>query len=470
MTVRVRFSPAPTGSLHIGSIRTALFNWVFARHHSGVFILRIEDTDVERSREEWITGIQETLLWLGLRWDEGPYLQSQHTQEYLDAAKQLVDNGSAYECFCTEEEVKAYNDAQMTAGKTPGYSGKCRSLTEEQRAAFRAEGRTPSIRFRTPDSGTSEFEDVIRGHVAVEWENIPDFVIVRNNGQPLFFLANAVDDVSNGITHVIRGEDLLDTTHRVIALRRALGHEEQPVYAHLPLLLGGDRGKLSKRHGSVAMDEFKSSGYLPDAINNYLMLLGWSPPDGEELFTMEKAAKEFDLDRVTHSAAFFDHQKLDYFNGEYIRRMSLAELVDAARPFALERFDSIDEERFAEACRIGQERAITLTQLVEQMDFLFAAEFTIAPESWEKVVATERVGEIFDAVTAYLENTEWTPEGVDLRPVLSELGLKPKKVMPALYSVIEGRHAGLPLFDALVLVGRESALERLRSARAKLDT
>ena len=226
--MRVRFSPAPTGSLHIGGARAALFNWLFARHHGGTFILRIEDTDVARSREEWVLGIQDTLCWLGLDWDEGPILQSSRFAEYLAAADRLLAAGHAYECYCTEDEVKARNEEAVAAGRPPGYDGRCRGLTADQRVALAAEGRPRTLRFRTPGVGASTFTDLIRGEVRVEWSLIHDFVIVRSDGTPIFFLANAVDDLDMGITHVVRGEDLIDSTHRVLAIRHALGAEAVP--------------------------------------------------------------------------------------------------------------------------------------------------------------------------------------------------------------------------------------------------
>ena len=469
--VRVRFSPAPTGSLHVGSARTALFNWLFARHHGGVFALRIENTDVARSRTEWIDGIQDTLAWLGVDWDEGPILQSDRFDLYRDAADRLLAAGRAYECFCTEEEVKARNEAALAEGRTPGYDGHCRDLTADERAARAAEGRPRSIRFRTPDDGVSTFEDAIRGTVTVEWARIPDFVIVRSDGTPLFFLANAVDDVDMGITHVIRGEDLLDTTHRVLALRSALGAESPPVYAHLPLIVGSDRAKLSKRHGAVALEDFRDGGYLPEALMNYLALLGWAPENGQEVLSAEELVAGFDLDRVTHAAAAFDQEKLDWMNGEWIRRLSLDDLAERSRPVAQAAFgESFDEEAFRGALAIGQERAVTMNGLVAQMDFLFVDEneFEIAPESWDRLVGTERVGEILDAVIAHVETCEWTVDALDLRPVLEPLGVKPRKALPAVYAAIEGRHAGLPLFDSIFLLGRDRALARLRAARQRL--
>jgi glutamyl-tRNA synthetase len=470
---RVRFSPAPTGSLHVGGARTALFNWLFARHHGGVLILRIEDTDVARSRHEWVVGIQQTLAWLGLDWDEGPVLQSTRFDRYLAAADELVGSGHAYECSCTEDELRARNEAARAAGRPPGYDGHCRDLTPEQGAARAAEGRPRTIRFRTPDEGVSTFEDLIRGTVAVEWALIHDFVIVRADGTPLFFLANAVDDLEMAITHVIRGEDLLDSTHRVLALRTALGGGEPPVYAHLPLIVGPDRAKLSKRHGAVALEDFRAAGYLPEAMLNYLALLGWSPLDGGEVLMADELVAAFDLDRVTHAAAAFDHQKLDWMNGEWIRRLPLDELGRRARPFAQARYgDRLDQAAFHAALVAGQERAVTLASLVDQMDFLFVDEdaFVIAPESWARLESTERVGEVLDAVIAHLEVCEWTIDAVgEMRKAIESLGLRPRKVMPALYAAVEGRHAGLPLFDSVVALGRERTLGRLREARARLD-
>jgi len=468
---RVRFSPAPTGSLHVGSARTALFNWLYARHHGGTFCLRIEDTDRARSSTEWTVGIQDTLRWLGLEWDEGPVLQSARTQEYLAAADDLLAAGRAYECFCTGDELEARAAAARAAGRPPGYDGHCRDLSAAQRASLAAEGRPRSLRFRTPDDGVSHFVDAVRGDVRVEWALVPDFVIVRSDGNPIFFLANAVDDIAMRITHVIRGEDLLDSTHRVLALRAALGVTDRPVYAHLPLILGPDRAKLSKRHGAVALEEFRDRGYLPEALVNYLSLLGWAPDDGREVMDPEEIVAAFDLDRVTHAAAAFDHAKLDWMNGEWIRRVDLPHLGARALPLARAAYgDTVDVALLGEALRIGQERAVTLADLVGQADFLLAgdADFAIAPESWERVTGAERITEVLDAVVAHLEAAEWTVEGVDPRGVIDGLGLKARKVMPALYACVEGRHAGLPLFDAMVLLGRARTLDRLRVARERL--
>jgi len=469
---KVRFSPAPTGSLHIGGARTALFNWLYARHVGGVFVLRVEDTDVARSRAEWVVGIQDTLRWLGLDWDEGPYLQSARFDLYLDAASRLLEQGDAYECYCTEEEVKERNDAAVAAGRPPGYDGKCRALTPDERVALAAEGRPRTIRFRTPDEGVSSFTDLIRGEVSVEWKLIHDFVIVRSDGAPLFFLANAVDDVDMGITNVIRGEDLIDSTHRVLALRHALGATEDPEYAHLPLIVDKEsRAKLSKRHGAVALEDFIAAGYLPEAVVNYLALLGWAPEDGQEVLSEAELVALFDLDRVTHSAAGFDRDKLDWLNGEWIRRLALDDLVQRVEPLARERFGTdVEREVVAAATAIAQERAVTLVQIVEQMAFLFASEddFTLGAEAWEKVESTDRLAEVLDAVIAHVETCDWNHDAVALQPVTEALGIKFRKVAPAVYSVIEGTPRGLPLFESMILLGRERTLSRLRAARDRL--
>ena len=470
--VRVRFSPAPTGELHVGSARTALFNWFFARNTGGRFLLRIEDTDVGRTREEWVTGIEETLTWLGLDWDEPPVRQSTRFDEYIAAADRLLAVGKAYECFETPEELEAINAERKAAGLPPGYDGRARDLTPEQRAALAAEGRPRTVRFRTPDSGTSTFVDAIRGEVSVDWSTISDFVIVRSDGNPLFFLANAVDDIAMGITHVIRGEDLIDSTHRVLALRAALGATAQPVYAHLPLILRSDRAKLSKRHGAVAVEDFRARGVLPEALLNYLALLGWAPDDGREVLTRDEIAQVFRLERVTHSSAVFDEKKLEWLNGEWIRRLGLDELVDRIRPFAVDAYGAeLDEAVLREGVRIGQERAASLVALVEQLDFLLGGgEFTVSDEVWERVAGVAGADTALDAAIAHLRDCPWREADVDLRPPLEAAGLKMGKVAKVLYSAIEGRPNGLPLFPSLILLGREESLRRLTAARARLGS
>jgi glutamyl-tRNA synthetase len=470
--VRVRFSPAPTGQLQAGNARTALFNWLYARHTGGTFILRIEDTDVARFREDAVTGIHDVLEWLGLAVDEGPYLQSDNFELHLDAARRLVAGGDAYECYCTREELDARAEAARLAGRPPGYDGTCRDLDEATRAARRGEGRPVALRFKVPREGRSTFDDVVRGTVSVEWSTIADFVIVRADGTPVFYLANAVDDIEHRITHVIRGEDLLDTTHRVLAIRRALGHDDQPVYVHCPLILGPGGHKLSKRHGAKSIEEYRDEGYLADAVVNFLARLGWGTADGDEVMTRDELVSLFDIAHINASPAGFDAQKLEWMNGEHIRRTPLTELVALVEPFARALYgDRLERSVLTQAVALAQERAKTLVQIAEQCDFLFVpwSEFAIAPESWDKLVSIERVGEILDAVTAHVEAIDdWTVENLNLIEVVKPFG-KPGKVLPAVYAAIEGRHAGLPLFDSIALLGKDRALVRLRAARARLD-
>jgi glutamyl-tRNA synthetase len=471
--IRVRFSPAPTGALHIGSARTALYNWLYARHTDGSFALRIEDTDVARSTQEAVDQIQYVLHWLGLEWDEGPVFQSHRFDAYLAAAQELVESGHAYECYCTEEEVRARNEAATREGRPPGYDGRCRNLTGEERAALRAESKPVSIRFRTPDVGRSEFNDVIRGEVSVDWATISDFVIVRSNGTPVFFLANAVDDADMGITHVLRGEDLIDSTHRVLAIRRALGVAAQPVFAHLPLILGAGGGKLSKRHGAVSVEEYRDAGYLPSALVNYLALLGWGPEDGREVLAIDELIGEFELERVNQSAATFDPKKLEWMNGEHIRQMSVADLTGEALPFARKLYGArLDVRTFEKAVELAQERSTTLVQIAEQAEFLFVDDLAIDSESWERAAATDRVSALLDAAIERLEACEWTVDaiGTELRAAIEALDLKPRKVMHVFYTGVEGRSAGLPLFDSMYLLGRERTLGRLQRARERLTS
>jgi glutamyl-tRNA synthetase len=427
---RVRFAPSPTGFLHVGGARTALFNWLFARHTGGTFILRIEDTDVERTREEWVDGIQATLLWLGLDWDEGPFRQSQRAPLYADAAERLIAAGHAYR----EDEV---------------------------------------VRFRPPDEGTTTFTDVIRGDITVDNATLEDFVIVRSTGHPTFYLANAVDDIDMGVTHVIRGEDLLPSTARVLLLRAALGATEQPAFAHLPLLVGQDRQKLSKRHGDVALEDYRDKGYLPEALRNYLALLGWAPRDGREIASIDELVSEFRLEDVTKAAAFFDHQKLDHINGEYIRALPIATFVreslpwlETDPPWPPERFDPDAFDRMAP---LVQERVKTLAEVPAMVDFLFLDAPMIDDKSWQKAMKPPAAAVLDDAIAEY-EKCDWTADVLHevTQGVGERHGLKLAKAQAPIRVAVTGRSVGPPLFESLAVLGRERVLDRLRAARAGL--
>jgi glutamyl-tRNA synthetase len=427
---RVRFAPSPTGFLHVGGARTALFNWLFARHTGGTFILRIEDTDVERTREEWVDGIQSTLRWLGLDWDEGPFRQSQRAPLYADAAERLIASGHAYR----EDEV---------------------------------------VRFRTPDDGTTTFTDVIRGDITVDNGTLEDFVIVRSTGHPTFYLANAVDDIDMGVTHVIRGEDLLPSTARVLLLRAALGATEQPAFAHLPLLVGQDRQKLSKRHGDVALEDYRDKGYLAEALRNYLALLGWAPRDGREIVPIEDIVAEFRLEDVTKAAAFFDHQKLDHINGEYIRALPVDAFVrealpwlEAEAPWPPERFDLTVFEAVAP---LVQERVRTLAEVPAMVDFLFLEEPAIDKASWDKAMKPPALEVLDDALATYAE-CEWEAEALHAATLAigERHGLKLAKAQAPIRVAVTGRSVGPPLFESLHVLGRDRTLSRLRAARQRL--
>jgi glutamyl-tRNA synthetase len=402
----------------VGGARTALFNWLFARHTGGTFILRIEDTDTERTREEWVTGIQSTLGWLGLDWDEGPVRQSQRAQLYAEAAEKLIASGHAYR-------------------------------------------DDNAVRFRPPHEGTTTFTDVIRGEISVENSTLEEFVIVRSSGHPTFYLANAVDDVDMGITHVIRGEDLLPSTARVLLLREALGTSEQPVFAHLPLLVGQDRQKLSKRHGDVALEDYRDKGYLAEALRNYLALLGWAPRDGREIVPIEDIVAEFRLEDVTKAAAFFDHQKLDHINAEYIRALSEEEFLRRTGEWATRRMGPL--------APLVQERVKTLAEVPGMVDFLFVDEPAIDEKSWQKAMKPP-AGEVLDDAISEYEQAEWDPEvlhEVTLK-VGERHGLKLAKAQAPIRVAVTGRSVGPPLFESLVVLGRDRVLGRLRAARARL--
>jgi glutamyl-tRNA synthetase len=479
MSVRVRFSPAPTGVLHVGNARTALFNWLYARHTGGTMILRVEDTDPDRSTQEAVEQIRDVLTWLGLDWDEGPYVQSERLDRHRQVAEELVASGDAYECYCTKEELDERAAAARLAGEPPGYDGHCRDLDDAQRAASRAEGRPVTVRFRTPLEGRSSFGDVVLGEIAVEWSTVRDFVLLRSDGTPIFYLANAVDDVDMRITHVIRGADLVDTTHRVLAIRRAMGHTDQPVYAHCPLILGPGGHKLSKRYGAVHVEEFRAAGYLPEALVNYLALLGWGTGDDDEVMGIAEIAARFELTDINSSPATFDARKLEWINGEHIRRLDVADLTNRVRPFVVDRIvgggigdDRIGGELLAAAVALGRERAATLVQLAEQCCFLFTRDddLVIDGDSFDRLAGHPGAAELLAAAISALDDAPWTIEGVDLRPVVEAAGQKPRKAMHVFYSAIEGRAAGLPLWDSMVLLGRDSVLTRLRRALARLGS
>src|SRR5688572_11602490 len=367
---RARFCPSPTGPFHVGGARTALFNWLFARGSGGKFLLRNEDTDPVRSSDVWLEGILEGMRWLGLDWDEEIVRQSERRDEHLAAAHRLIESGHAYWCDCTTEAIEARK------GPGGGYDGFCRD-----RGLGPAEDHV--IRSRVPDEGTTTVVDVIRDSATFENATIDDFVIVRRGGAPMFVLANAVDDDFQRVTHVIRGEEHLSTTPKYLLLRHALEMGDDPVFAHLPLLVNEQRQKLSKRRDKVSLLQFRDEGYVAEAMRNYLALLGWNPRDGEEITTVEKMIEQFRLEDVSRAPAFFDVQKLQHFNAHYIREMPEAEFAEAARPFMEAAVPGFDTERFAQVAPLAQTRVKTLAEVPDLLAFLFTDDVTIDEPSWE---------------------------------------------------------------------------------------
>ncbi|HEX4905948.1 MAG TPA: glutamate--tRNA ligase [Acidimicrobiales bacterium] len=458
--VRVRFAPSPTGYFHVGGTRTALYNWVLARQQGGAFILRIEDTDEERNREEWVEGIYDAMRWVGLDWDE-LYRQSERKALYEAAAQQLEASGRAYWCECTRDDVDA---RAKERGGPPGYDGFCRD-----RGLRRGEGR--ALRFRTPDEGTTVVHDLIRGDVEFDNATIDDPVIVRSTGVPIFVLANVVDDADMRISHVIRSEEHLPTTPKHILLWEALGHGEPPLYAHPPVVVNEKRQKLSKRRDPVALELYRDEGYLPDVMLNYLALIGWSPPDHRERFTVEEMVREFSLDAVGKSPGFFDVKKLRAFNADSIRALPVDEFVAAVEPFAarLSWADRFDLERFRTVAPLVQERIEVLTEAAPMVDFLFLDEPEIDETSWAKTMNTDAISVLDAAATAW-ESIAWVPEtiGEATLGIAEQLGVSRKKAQAPVRVAITGRTVGPPLWESLEILGRDVALARLRAARAKL--
>lgn len=462
--VRVRFAPAPTGYLHIGSARTALFNWLYARQRGGELVLRIEDTDVERSQEQYISVITDVLAWLGIDWDGDVVFQSQRLHLYREAAEQLLAAGLAYRCACTQDEVKARAEAR---GGTPGYDGHCRDRDVQP-------GPGVVVRFRTPDDGSTAFEDIIRGEVRFEHANLEDFVIVRSSGEPMFLVANAVDDADLGITHVIRGEDLINVTPKVLLLRKALGVDEVPVFAHLPLIVNEQRKKLSKRRDDVSVGDYRDRGYLPEAMVNYLALLGWGPPDGVEVRPIAEIVESFRLEDVNQASAFFDQQKLEHINAEWIRGMDGAAFLERSAHWTAVgpwRPDAFEAATFEAIAPLVQERVRTMAEVPHMVDFLFLDEPALDVESWEKaMVRGSAVAEILDAAVEAFEGCEWTAAVLHqtMLAIGEANGLKLGKAQAPVRVAVTGRTVGPPLFEALELLGRDRTIARLRAARARL--
>ena len=480
--VKVRFAPSPTGDLHVGNIRTALFDWAYARHTGGTFLFRIEDTDTTRVTDEYIQAAIDTLKWLGLTWDEGPevggpngpYLQSQRLDIYAKWAQTFLDQGDAYHCYCSPDELEAVREEQRKANVAPGYNGHCRELTADQVAAYKAQGREAVVRMRMPD-GTTTFTDEIRGDVTFDHKFVPDFVMVRADGSPLYTLAVAVDDVMMGVTHVLRGEDLLSSTPRQIRVYQAMGvkPEEYPVFAHLPFVMGQDNAKLSKRNGEVSIAWYREQGYLPEAICNYLALLGWSPGDDRENISMKELTELFTVEKVHSSPARFDMKKLEAINGDKIRALTLDDFAKWTIPFLKKAgvIEGSDEEiaLVMKALPLIQERIVKLDEAPALLKFLFIKNFAVDPEAAPKI-ADEAAKDILKRSLKEIEVLEtWSHESIEaaLRAsLIEELGLKPRIAFTALRIATTGSTISPPLFESMELLGKQACLDRINSALA----
>jgi glutamyl-tRNA synthetase len=481
----VRFAPSPSGDLHVGNVRTALYAWAFARHTGGVFVLRIEDTDQSRVRPAYIASALETLHWLGLDWDEGPevggpygpYLQSERMAIYADWVAKFLESGHAYWCYCTPEELAARRAAAREGtGGPSGYDGHCRHLTPEQVAAYVAEGRRPVVRLRMPE-GSTTFTDLIRGEVTFDHAHVPDFVLQRANRSPLYTLAVAVDDVLMKITHIVRGEDLLSSTPRQMAVYRAMGvpESEFPVFAHLPFVLGLKGEKLGKRYGAASLSYYRDEGFLPEALDNYLALLGWSPGDNRELFTLAEMATEFDLARVNKNPARFDARKLEAINGDKIRALDPKDFVQRIIPF-LRRAKLVADPPSPAAALITAAaplihgRISKLADAPAMLGFLFVDEsmFGIVPEIAARGLGPDSRPVLQAAHDALAELPSWTKDHIHNAleaALVGGLGLSRKAAFAGpLRVAVTGRRVGPPLFESIALLGRERTLARMARA------
>jgi glutamyl-tRNA synthetase len=492
--VRVRIAPSPTGPLHIGTARTALFNYLFARRHGGAFVVRLEDTDLARSSIAYEKDILDGLHWLGLRWDEGPdvaggpdigpyapYRQSRRFAHYRAAADRLLAADLAYPCYCTPEELEAERRAREAAKLPPRYGGRCAHLGPEERRAFEAAGRRPAVRFRVP-AGVVGWDDLVRGRVEIDADNLGgDFVILRADGSPLYHFTVVVDDAEMAISHVIRGEDHISNTPKHILLFRALGHPE-PRFGHLPLILNPDRSKMSKRKSQTAVSAYIAEGFVPEAMVNYLALLGWSSGTEEEIFSLDELVERFDLDKVQKGGAVFDRERLEWLNGAWIRRLAVDDLVDRLLPFLerardegrIDRCPSSDE--LAALMPVVQERLPTLAAVVDLIGFLYVDELVVdpgllVPKRWDAATTVRALRaarrQIAELGPIAFEADELEPA---LRRLAEEEGWRAGDLFMAIRVAVTGRTATPPLFDTLVALGFERTLERLDRAAELLET
>jgi len=472
LTVRVRFAPSPTGPLHIGGARSALFNWLFAKKNNGKFIVRIEDTDLERSSRESETNILESLKWLGLTWDEGiyaggdrgPYRQTERLDVYREYAKKLINMGAAYYCYCAEEDLKKERESQLAKGEMPKYSGRCRHLNEDDRKKLEQERRKAVVRFKVPDRGVIFVDDVVRGKVEFECSGIGDFIIMKSDGIATYNFAVVVDDHLMNISHVIRAEEHLSNTPRQLLLYDALGWEK-PVFAHISLILGSDRSKMSKRHGATSIEQYKSQGYLPEALVNFLALLGWSPKGEEEIFSLEELSEIFSLEGVSKSPAVFDVEKLNWLNGYYIRNSNAEYIAEQCLPYLKEAgyidYNALDMEKIKKIVLATRDYLSNLSEITQYAAVFFEPvdidelKLELSDEKTKLVLSTlkkkiEEIGDIDEQAIKKL-----------LKNLTKDLGFGGKKVFMPIRMALTGKKSGPELYQIIDILGKDTVIERL---------
>jgi glutamyl-tRNA synthetase len=473
--IRVRFAPSPTGYLHVGGARTALYNWLFARRHGGVFILRIEDTDADRSKPELTEVILRSLKWLGLDWDEGPFFQSKRFNRYREFAAELEKGGSAYPCFCTVEELQARRAKAEAEKRAWKYDGVCRRLTEAERAERRAAGRPCVIRFRVPETGSVQFEDQVFGTIVVANADIEDFVLLRSDGQPTYHLGVVADDLDMRVTHVVRGADHLSNTPKQILIYQAMA-APTPAFAHLPLILGPDKQRLSKRHGATSVEAYRDQGILPEALVNFLALLGWTPPGGKEIVPLEKMVRSFELTAVSKSNAVFDPEKLAWMNAAYLRSLSAEKLLPLAEAELRSQesgFRIAEEERgrFEASVKLVQSRLRTVRDFSGAFRAFFLDQFELEPEAVKKFWSDPSLGELLAALAEGIDRVQPFDAAQTehaLRALAQQRGVKAGLLINAARVALTGQAVAPGLFDVMVVLGKDRVVKRLREAAAKL--
>ena len=482
--VRVRIAQSPSGNLHIGTARTALFNYLFAKKMGGKFILRIEDTDAERTSQEYIDNIFDSLKALGLNWDEGPdvggpygpYTQSQRFDIYPKYVQQLLDSGFAYECFCTPEELEQEKEEATKAKKPYVYSKKCENLTEEEKAKLRAEGRKPAIRFNIAkaqkafhDSSILKFDDVVKGELHMDTDLLGDFVIQKSNGAPTYNFAVVIDDALMKISHVIRGEDHISNTYKQILIFEALGFEV-PKFGHLGMILAPDRSKLSKRHGATAVSDFVKQGYLTDALINFVALLGWSPSDGEEIKSVDEIAKDFRLNEISSSNSIFEYDKLKWMNSHYIKMLPMEELKERLKPYLSQyNLDELTDAQYTKMVEITREPVTLLSDITDAVPYFFGKDVHIDEETQTKTLDTEVSQNVLKDFVPKAQTWDWTDENLheklaDFRAEWKEKGVKPKVTMWAIRAAITGRTCCADMVGILDILGKEKTVYRAQKA------